>query len=624
MESLKQSLPLEGAMLSLKMSVSQESRGENRERNVAAIRSRVQTSLAQEELRNLHKAVVGAAEDGLGLLQGIDLACARLLADVEVLEEEIARAVELGHVLVESHELLRRGLLRTLRRLEITFQLSLLAVLLRDRLRVRRALLRAVAHELLIVLLGLLLIHLSSLHILLQVILQLVNQRGRTTRVLLRVRVNRFRRRRRRITELRSDLGEHGHPSATDASARNRGFLRVPRVGAARVHVDALLLRKLAAFRGLVQSRIVELVEAVLGNLQQLQSGVVLGRRLDELLVLVLALLGRLRDSLVEFLDALLQRGNLGGHRLDRLLGLPDLGRQTLDQPRGILRLILGRVEFLLAPLLLCVVVLLLHAELHDHLIDQLDHLRKASLLALESHRDKAELRLLRILLQLLHQGEGFLANVPGAAGHLQQGRGRERLLEEVQRVVVVQDLDRLCDRDQLHGPHLDALVVLGRFGGAGLLQLHQEHFIRAKLLLRILEVVLQVDDLNGNLTSTLGLRLNRLRGSSDLLLLRRNQALELRNRFVLHLGDVGKRCLHVLLELLEDAEDLSRSRRIARVRREEGRERLPVVPRERHRVNGDLAQDLGVGTLQKASRHTLGNRVNGAFECGDVRTELP
>merc|ERR1719263_2662945 len=227
-------------MLSLKMSVSQVSRGENRKRSVAAIRSRVQPSLAQEELRNLHEAVVGAAEDGLGLLQGIDLACARLLADVEVLEEEIARAVELGHVLVESHELLRRRLLRTLRRLKITFQLSLLAVLLRDRLRVRRALLRAVAHELLIVLLGLLLIELSSLDVLLQIILQLVDQRGRTTGVLLRVRVNRLRRRRRRIPELRGDLGEHSHASAGDAGARNRGFLRVPRVGAAGVHVDAL------------------------------------------------------------------------------------------------------------------------------------------------------------------------------------------------------------------------------------------------------------------------------------------------------------------------------------------------------------------------------------------------
>merc|ERR1719235_2304531 len=356
MESLKQSLPLEGAMLSLKMSVSQESRGENRERNVAAIRSRVQTSLAQEELRNLHKAVVGAAEDGLGLLQGIDLACARLLADVEVLEEEIARAVELGHVLVESHELLRRSLLRTLRRLEITFQLSLLAVLLRDRLRVRRALLRAVAHELLIVLLGLLLIELRSLNVLLQVVLQLVNQRGRSTRVLLRVRVHRLRWRRRCIPELRSDLGEHGDPSAGDASARNRGFLRVPRVGAARVHVDLLLLRELTTLRRLVQGRVVELVEAVLSNLQELQGGVVLGRRLDELLVLVLALLGRLRDSLVEFLNTLLQLGNLRSHCLDGLLGLSDLSRKTLDQPRGILRLILGRVEFLLAPLLLCVV----------------------------------------------------------------------------------------------------------------------------------------------------------------------------------------------------------------------------------------------------------------------------
>merc|ERR1719198_2949755 len=123
----------------------------------------VRRSLLEEQLGNLHEAVIGAAEDGLGLLHSIDLASARLLADVIVLEKEIARAVELGHVLLESHELLRRRLFRTLRRLEITFQLSLLAVLLRDRLRVGRALLRAVAHELLVVLLGFLLVELCRL-----------------------------------------------------------------------------------------------------------------------------------------------------------------------------------------------------------------------------------------------------------------------------------------------------------------------------------------------------------------------------------------------------------------------------------------------------------------------------
>ena len=47
------------------------------------------------------------------------------------------------------------------------------------------------------------------------------------------------------------------------------------------------------------------------------------------------------------------------------------------------------------------------------------------------------------------------------------------------------------------------------------------------------------------------------------------------------HLGDVGQLLLHVLLELLQDAEDLPGGRRVARVRRQEGRQRLPVVPPE-------------------------------------------
>ena len=53
----------------------------------------------QEQLRgvlHLHQAVVCAAENRLCLADRVDLTRARLLADLEVLEEEIAVAVELG------------------------------------------------------------------------------------------------------------------------------------------------------------------------------------------------------------------------------------------------------------------------------------------------------------------------------------------------------------------------------------------------------------------------------------------------------------------------------------------------------------------------------------------------
>merc|ERR1719482_305650 len=75
---------------------------------------------------------------------------------------------------------------------------------------------------------------------------------------------------------------------------------------------------------------------------------------------------------------------------------------------------------------------------------------------------------------------------------------------------------------------------------------------------------------------------------------------------------------------LLEDAEDLPGGRRIARVRREKGRQRLPVVPRERNRVHGDLAQNLCVVTLQEASSHTLRDSIDGGLQGSNVRRKLP
>ena len=55
-------------------------------------------------IRHLHEAVVSAAQHGLRLLDRIDLARPRLTAHVEVLQEEVARAVELRNVPPERHE----------------------------------------------------------------------------------------------------------------------------------------------------------------------------------------------------------------------------------------------------------------------------------------------------------------------------------------------------------------------------------------------------------------------------------------------------------------------------------------------------------------------------------------
>ena len=88
----------------------------------------------------------------------------------------------------------------------------------------------------------------------------------------------------------------------------------------------------------------------------------------------------------------------------------------------------------------------------------------------------------------------------------LEKARGRQGLLEEVERVVIVEDLDRLLDRDELLRAALHARVVVRLGRRAALLELGSELLVLTKRLLRILEVVLQVHDLDGGLPGALGL----------------------------------------------------------------------------------------------------------------------
>merc|ERR1719487_2385571 len=357
-------------------------------------------SVAGEEGLNLEQAVVRTAQNRLGLLDGINLPSAGLLANLEVLQQEVARPVQARNVLTQSHQVRRSCLLVLLRRTEVALKASLLALLLRDRLAVRRTLLRALLHQLLVVLLRVRLVLRIRLDLHLKLVLELRDQRRRAARVLLRVSARSRRRRWRGDAVVRrSTDGRECHDTrASNARLRGCCLLRITGVGATRLHVDALFLRQLAALRRLVHRRGVELVQAVLCDAQQLHSRVVLRRYRHELLVLGLARLRSLRDRLVERNNAILQRLDLVLQRRDAALHLLDGRRQTLQLVLQFDLLVLRRFELRLAPLLLRVVVLLLLAEQHNHVVDHLDDLLEAHLLALESKLDEAQL--LRVLLR--------------------------------------------------------------------------------------------------------------------------------------------------------------------------------------------------------------------------------
>merc|ERR1719269_522914 len=517
---------------------------------------------------HLQQAVVSTGQHRLSLLQRINLSRAGILANLEVLQQEVARPVQARDVLTQGHQVRSRRGLILLRRSEVALKSGLLALLLGDRSAVGRTLRRALLHQLLVVLLRVRLVLRIRLDLHLKLVLELRDQRRRAARVLLRVSA-RGRRRRRRgdaVIRRRADRRQCHNARAGNARLRSCGLLRITGVGATRLHVDALLLRQLAALWRLVHRRVVELVQAVLCDAKQLHSRVVLRRHRHKLRVLGLARLRSLRDRLVERNDAVLQSLDLILQRRDAALHIFDGRRQTLELVLEFNLLVLRRFELRLAPLLLGVVVLLLLAEQHDHVVDHLDHLLEAHLLALKSKLDEAQL--LRVALRsVLHRRKGLVANVALGA-HLQKRRRRKRLLEQIQRIVVVQDLDRLLDSDELLRARLHPRVVVRTRCRAALLQLRKELLILAQRFLRVLEVVLQVHDLHRHLAVLLQLHLDCLSRGRDLLLLRSDQRFEIGDGTILRLRDVVQLLLHVLEQLLQDTDDLARSRRVTSLRR--------------------------------------------------------
>merc|ERR1719313_2221572 len=496
-------------------------------------------SVAGQEGLHLQQAVVRTAKHRLGLLQRVNLPGAGLLANLEVLQQEVARPMQARNVLTQSHQVrCRRGLV-LLRRIEVALKPGLLALLLGDRLAVRRTLLRALLHQLLVVLLRVRLVLRIRLDLHLKLVLELRDQRRRATGVLLRVGARGCRRRRGgTVIRRRADRRKSDNTRACNARLRGCGLLRITGVGATRLHVDALFLRQLTALGRLVHRRVVELVQAVLRDAQQLHSRVVLCRHRDELLVLGLARLRGLRDRLVERNNAFLQSLDLVLQSRDAALHLLDGRRQTLQLVLQVDLLQLRRSELRLAPRLLRVVVLLLLAKQHNHVVDHLDDLVEAHLLALESKLDEAQL-LGVALRRVLHRRERLVANAPLGA-HLQKRRRRKRLLEEIQRIVVVQDLDRLLDSDELLRARLHPRVVVRTRCRAALLQLRKELRVLAQRFLRVLQVVLQVDDLHGHHAVLFQLHLDRLSRGRNLLLLRSDQRFEVGDGTVLRLRDVA------------------------------------------------------------------------------------
>merc|ERR1719201_2396581 len=155
---------------------------------------------------------VRSRENALGVLQSLNLVHTRLLADLVVLDEEVAVGVELVERGLDVGELGLLERLLLLGGLELHVQLRLGGLLGRDAANLLLAVLLGLAHEALVVLLGGLLLVLGLGDVGLELLGEHLHEPDDAVAlaVLLLVRAPRLRRRRRGGVILHAHLGEDG------------------------------------------------------------------------------------------------------------------------------------------------------------------------------------------------------------------------------------------------------------------------------------------------------------------------------------------------------------------------------------------------------------------------------
>merc|ERR1719395_47443 len=571
---------------------------------------------------------ISAGKRGLCVRERGELVLARGLAQVVVVHDEVAFRVQLQDVLLDIRE---RSLLRIqlrLRLLDRSVHIGLRGLLVRDARNVLGTACLRVSHEPLVIRLRSLLLVLRGRQVTAQLLHEHVHERHDPVAlaVLLLVSTPRLRRRRGRgvVERVGPNLGVHRLRRARDHLRRRRR----DHVRPARCGEDLLLLRELLRRRFLVHGRAVELEQSVLRFVNQLQRRVALLLENDEVRVLLLALLRGLGDGFVHSLDLLLQLRDLLRRRGALRRGLLDERLARGDGLLGVFLLRAALFQVLVAERLRRIVVSLLLLEDFLHTIDHRKHLREVNLLRLQADFKQFELRRVRRTLAR-HRGNHTAnagddgrrrsllqqAELPRGSGGCHRFKG-QGLLEEVQRVVIVQDLDRLADGGDLLCANLAALVPLLLLRRALRRQVREERLQVVQLLRRVLDVVGGRHDAHGQLAAALRLRLNRGRGGRDLLLLCGSKLLEAR-RGLLLVGDSAVQVLvHLVLHRLQDPDNLARRRAVVAERvllpRQERQDQVPLVIIDGQRGVHDLRHPCGRRLrLQKRLAHAL-------LQCGD------
>merc|ERR1719265_1917981 len=346
-----------------------------------------------------------------------------------------------------------------------------------------------------------------------------------------------------------------------------------------RVHAD---LRKgtclndfplhgvLCLWRSFVQCWIVELLHAIFGLLNKSHRSLTHLHLFHVCCMLLFALLSGICYRLVQGFDGSCQSRNLLHERADGVSEFSELGISLSKLSLGGSLLVCSFLDFIFAVRFLLFILLLLLPQKDNHVINHFLHFIKASSrlqleLGSQGVQHKIEVHIFRLSCNS-SQDRLCLACAGGLCVSLLQEPNRlhegawESLLEDIKGIVVIQDADGLADRGNLHVAHLGTLCHLLLLGRAITLQSCKEFLSVCSFLICIFKSILGLHHRDSKLSCASHLRLDRLSGHLDFLLLgsfkisiSSNCLLLISNRFL-------EFSLHVVLHGLQNANNLVRS----------------------------------------------------------------
>mmetsp|Transcript_81290 Transcript_81290/g.169894 ORF Transcript_81290/g.169894 Transcript_81290/m.169894 type:complete len:341 (+) Transcript_81290:615-1637(+) len=331
------------------------------------------------------------------------------------------------------------------------------------------------------------------------------------------------------------DLNEHGGgillqvgDASTGDATRGLGGRR----SAAHVHGNMVLLGQLLLGRGLVERWGVEFGQSILRDEDELLGCRVGGQGVLVLRVLALPELSCFFDGLVQGLDAGRESLNLVHCCRNSFLDLVDRDLETVVRALKSLQAVLGLVQLLHTVCLLGVVIGLLLTKESDHFVNHLEDLVKVARAATQGDEHSAETRV-GVLLALQHR-QRLVAHRLVRHLRLKQSGAWQCLLEQVKGIVIVENLDGLSQGKQLVSSGLGPLLPLLGLGVTVAVQSLQELLVLRHSSGRVVQVLLQVDNVNTNLAHSLCLGLDGFAVGSNFLLLGSHERIEIRDRLLL------------------------------------------------------------------------------------------